>query len=188
MNTPIWKQTFNGYGWEQMPGSDVEMRRLNFALYRWGILKLDEVDVDPVEEEDEEKASSAAYKPVKRKKLVNAAQRCRTFAWKPQDPNKPKPEPPARKYTPKVYADGYPAHMTKQCDTQEVIALIVRIKKLIPYSGMSQNKFCAVNGVTKRALSITQAHEVGFGTLKTLRHLETILEEKRKSCALGVDA
>jgi hypothetical protein len=39
---PIWAQTFNGYYWWQMPGSDHDMQKVNFALYRRGKLKIEE--------------------------------------------------------------------------------------------------------------------------------------------------
>lgn len=41
-----WQQEFAGFYWHQMPGGTVEDQKLNFALYRYGQLEVDEVTVD----------------------------------------------------------------------------------------------------------------------------------------------
>jgi hypothetical protein len=39
-----WQQTFNGYTWEQMPGASEEDKKMNFFLYRRGLLDVEEIE------------------------------------------------------------------------------------------------------------------------------------------------
>lgn len=40
-----WQQTFCGKTWQDMPGADRERKRMNFALFRRGVISLDDVTI-----------------------------------------------------------------------------------------------------------------------------------------------
>ena len=41
-----WEMSFNGYRWKDMPGVNEDERKVNFALFRRGLLKLEEVRME----------------------------------------------------------------------------------------------------------------------------------------------
>jgi hypothetical protein len=41
-----WEQTFNGLHWWEMPGQDTECQKLNFALYKRGLFKVEEAQIE----------------------------------------------------------------------------------------------------------------------------------------------
>lgn len=43
---PVWQQEFLGRHWWDMPGTDAEFRKINFALLRRGLVKMEELRVE----------------------------------------------------------------------------------------------------------------------------------------------
>lgn len=70
-----WEVSFNGYRWHQMPGCTEEDKKLNFFLYRRGLLQVDEIEVERRSDAEAAAFIERCEAPAKTKRLVSREQR-----------------------------------------------------------------------------------------------------------------
>jgi len=159
---PVWQLPFkarNGhtYRWWHMPGSDVENRKLNFALFRRGLVQLTDIQEEAAEEDhsnDEPIACPGAGAGKSAPRLANNVQRCRTFKRREKVEKTPKePQPPQVLTTSERFPNGLPPQMQKRCKPGELETLYGRLLELAKERGIRHHELVARFGINQNKIN-----------------------------------